>query len=100
MDQRMRDRRLGAVSPFRPPPTGKSISVAFALRACVRACERSCVRDDSSVAGADPMRFAGGPASVPPAGPPVQLSCLAWLTWLAWPAWPASPDVLIRVNLC
>ena len=50
------------------PRTGKSISVAFALRACVRACERSCVSAMTiSVARADPMRFPGGPA-LPPAG--------------------------------
>ena len=29
----------GSESVVRPPPTGKSISVAFALRACVRASE-------------------------------------------------------------
>ena len=58
------------------PRTGKSISVAFALRACVRACERSCVSAMTiSVARADPMRFPGDPAGVRPASgrSPVQL---------------------------
>ena len=49
------------------PRTGKSISVAFALRACVRAKLRE--RDDSSVAGADPMRFPGGLAGCPAVRP-------------------------------
>ena len=74
------------------PRTGKSISVAFALRACVRAKLRE--RDDSSVARADPMRFPGGPASCPsvrpsgcPAGP--RSSCPVWPSGLAgWPGWP------------
>ena len=57
------------------PRTGKSISVAFALRACVRAKLRE--RDDSSVARAHPMQFPGGPVVRPASGrSPVQLSCL------------------------
>ena len=64
------------------PRTRKSISVAFALRACVRACERRSVSAMTiSVARADPMRFVGGPAVWPAVRlsgrSPVQLSCLA-----------------------
>ena len=108
------------------PRTRKSISVAFALRACVRACERSCVSAMTiSVARADPMRFPGCP-SVRPAVRPVwpvpgpavlfgllaSLAGLAGLAGLAWLAcgtpllpvasrcFPCAFPLLIFANLC
>ena len=60
------------------PLTGKSIALAFALRACVRSCVSAMT---ISVARADPMGFVGGPAVRPAVRlsgqSPVQLSCLA-----------------------
>ena len=50
-------------------PTGKSISVAVALRACVCACEAVCgrVRDEAfSGAGPKNYEFSGGRGGVVP----------------------------------
>ena len=87
------------MSPFRPPPTGKSISVAFALRACVRASDAACAMTLQWL-GLILCDLSGGSGFRLPSGrSPVQLSCLAWLAcWpglaglAGGPGWPGWPD--------